>query len=290
MKDILCIIPYYDYAGLTCLYDNHYQAVEHLESQGVDTLTLEAVYQSQPRLTQDATRLEVEYPLWYKETLINYGIRTFRDQYKYIAWVDSGVLLPSTWVEQALDKLQCYDVLQCFSGGIWMQQGNKSAESITTGYIAAKEAGLQYGKNILTWPSPGGAWIARSSCLQADHFLCDRSIVGGGDSIFVAALLNDKRPQHNQTKAHFQFCMQWQEGLRTKVSSVSYIVGDFVHLWHATDRRRQHSMRHEILVQENYRPRIDTIYDRRGILTYSSNAPSGLVDRVGLFIMQRSAT
>lgn len=283
MKDTLCIIPYYDYVGAERLRDNHGEAIKSLQEQGVDTLTIEAVYNDEPRLDEHETvRLAIEHPLWCKETLINYGVRNFRDQYKYIAWVDSGILLPDTWLEQARYKLQTHDFLQCFSKGTWQDRSGDGVERVAPGYAACRC------NDIKCHQTQGGAWVGRAEKCVGDHFLYDKNIVGGGDSLFASAVLQEPPIYYGQGQPHYEDYLYWHTVIQCQDNSASYVEGNFVHLWHTTQKKRQQVIRYLILVNADYDPVHDTTYDDNGLLTFSDTASLGLRHNVKSFLVNRA--
>jgi len=286
MNDILCIIPYYDFHGNERLPTNHYTGVKSLQEQGVDTLAIEAVYDNQPRLSGDNTvQIDVQHPLWYKENLINLGIQEFRDQYKYIGWIDSGLLLNDGWVELALDKLHHVDLIQCFRSGNWFNE-HGMIEYITDGYIYTQVMDVRFPNR----PSPGGAWVARSSVLS-DNFLYDRNIVGGGDSLLAYTVLRNGAVHSelkHYTQEHGEHYLEWHEQLSQRNLTCSYIRGSFTHLWHATLKQRQHIQRHQILKQYNYNPVRDLLYDPSGLLTYSPDVNTDLPDAIHKYLVHRT--
>ena len=237
MKDILCIVPYYDFAGGNDhLPKNHYLAIDRLQAQGVDTVGIEVVHNNTPRLSSaDTVQLHAPYMLWYKESIINLAMRHFRNQYKYLMWIDSGFLLDNDWVDKSLAKLEQYPLVQCFSHGVWLD---------TDGTEIRRTNGIGYSLTVAN-ASPGGAWIARSEICH-DHFLYDKNIVGGGDAAWAFPLLGLEYPRDLCSLEHYHDYMRWLHNSETMGIESSFIDGCFYHLWHAHIANRRHRARHKM--------------------------------------------
>jgi len=283
MKDILCIIPYYDFVGGNdTLIPNHYQGMERLQKQGVDTLGIEAVYNNEPRLSSNNTvQFHVSDILWYKESLVNLAMKNFHTKYKYLMWIDSGFLLDNDWVDKSIAELEKYPLVQCFSHGVWLDTNNRETRS-TNGIGYANTLGNIGGA------SPGGAWIMRSE-IYHDDFLYDKNLVGGGDAAWALPLFEHEYPAQLCSPQHYHDYMSWVDSNETMQLDCSFITGCFYHLWHAHTENRRHSQRHELLMKHGYNPARHIGYDENGLIEYSDKLPPGLSEDVSAFFVYRSS-
>jgi hypothetical protein len=288
MNDVLCIIPYYDFYGKNeYILRNHKQAVAALQAQGVTVLTMEAAYRGNRRIkdTHDTIHVNVNDILWYKESLINYAIKICRQHHKYLVWMDSGFLLSDGWVEAATKKLskgEC-GLVQCFDHGVWTNPGG-GLDKKNWGYVCAHHTGIA--SKCKVYPSPGGAWMVRASDCDDKPFLHEVNIVGGGDTIFTNASMHQGQIYHPLTPPHLAHYKEWYEEFKERDLSVSYIEGQFTHLWHTTHKQRRLVDRHHLLTQAQYNPYID-LKHANGVLAYTDAASGELRTAVANHILNR---
>jgi hypothetical protein len=283
MKDILCIIPYYDFVGDNeHLLQNHSVGIHKLQQQGVDTVSIEAVYNNTPRLPSNETvQFHVSDILWYKEAIINLALKYFRKQYKYLAWIDSGFLLDKDWIEKSLAQLEQYPIVQCFSHGVWLD---------TKGQHTRTTQGLRYAitTDDISGASPGGAWIARSE-VCCDNFLYDKNLVGGGDAAWALPMCGLEYPSQLCSPAHWQDYQSWLKQSPTMNLECSCIDGCFYHLWHGHTKNRRHKQRHEILMSHRYDPVAHMCYNDDGLLQYQHGIHKALIEDVNSFFVYRAS-
>jgi hypothetical protein len=282
MNDTLCIIPYYDYSNEDTLVANHDRSVARLVGDGADVVTIEASL-AKPRITTgNVVCISVQHTLWYKESLINYAIRHFAQQYRYVAWIDSGLLLDRGWLEKAKAKLEEVDFVQCFSHGVSLTPDNQ----VEYEHPCYMHEYLNDGKQ---GRAPGGAWITKSKTVQGiDNPLYDRNIVGGGDTLFVWGTCSAPMSLHGYTQAHADHYLQWLEKVKLRQWTSSYIDGRYYHLWHTTKKQRQQAARHAILTHFRYDPAAHIGYDEHGIITLLDSAPMALSTHLNRYFIQRS--
>jgi hypothetical protein len=63
--------------------------------------------------------------VWIKENLINLGIKTLPEDWKFVAWIDADItFLNQNWVDETKEKLQSSDIVQLWQmQSIWGQRG-----------------------------------------------------------------------------------------------------------------------------------------------------------------------
>lgn len=317
MPRLLCIIPYYNFHNSQILTKNHRKCTRLLREQGCDILTIEALNHEQHKSsllttifdlntsfidirdttwhntkslmdviqhTNIVTRLVINQPLWYKENLINYAILHYGQLYDYIAWIDSGLLLNDGWVENTINALQKHDMVQCFDNGIWLAQDG-SVEKTCKGYVYAQHLNIM--RKCVEWPSPGGAWAIRRD-KYTDGLLYQYAIVGGGDSLFVNAIFHNGKTTHATSLAYKQHFQSWYDNVFLPAKlNISYLNGEYIHLWHAARQSRMYHKRHDILAKNGYNPD-KHLHIVNGILQFTDEAPLNMISGIKQYIYQRA--
>lgn len=218
--------------------------------------------------------------MWQKERLLNIGLNQLPHDCEYVAWIDSDIIFETPgWVDMARKKLHKKAVVQLFSESRHLKPGVIKSGSPSTYLrqdqgIAAASQGANCPKTFIdellqererslqghTLPasspktSPGFAWAATRSWLEAIGGLYDASIIGGGDTVFFMALsgrLNDfadiYRNQHAFTDNNR--LRLWNEKTRTAGTRVEFIKGIISHLFHGSLENRQYVERHKLLTR-----------------------------------------
>jgi hypothetical protein len=99
-----------------------YRAFEaYVSHSGARLTTVELAYGQRPFEVTDPdnprhVQLRTGHELWHKENLINLGIQRLPRNWEYVAWVDADVRFANPqWVQETLQELQHYQVVQLFS-------------------------------------------------------------------------------------------------------------------------------------------------------------------------------
>lgn len=222
--------------------------------------------------------------IWMKENLINIGIAHLPKKAQYVAWIDADLtFLRHDWVEETIEQLQRYDMVQMFSniinlspsgemmnawwGTSWMEGYRKAysegkikdcCETYTDGVIST-----------LPWQgSPGGAWAAKRHIVEQLP-LIDFVITGSADYYMALGLVGclqiDKKVGYN--KKYTDLLLEWQEdALRIVNHNVGVVKGVVAHSWHGKMSDRGYDERWKILVTHNYDPTTDVQYQENGII------------------------
>lgn len=190
--------------------------------------------------------------LWQKERLLNLAVKAVPPEIGKIAWLDCDLILKRPdWIDAAKRQLDELNVIQLFSDVIRIKSddyekqpdrchGYRSAPGIA-GLSDAREL-LLAGSNVTNKQKyhTGFAWAAKRRLLE-DHGFYDAAIVGGGDSLTVAAMydrfqiikryrLNAARRQH-----YLRWAIPFQKSVAGRVGNIS---GTICHLDHGTIQNR----------------------------------------------------
>lgn len=184
---------------------------------------------------------------WQKEAMINLVIRQLPPHIQYVAWIDQDLIFDNPrWAEQAVYLLQNgHCAVQLFRSMRLTDAAGKIARTIP-GNAAKAAAGDAYGG------APGFAWAARRDFLERVGYLVDNNIVGGGDQLFAAAVLNQQpRHLHRHPPAIMHHNMDWWQRVRADMThhrlQASYVPGSPIHLFHGERKDRQYVERQQLI-------------------------------------------
>lgn len=125
---------------------------------------------------------------------------------------------------------------------------------------------------------PGGAFACTRRAYDAIGKIYDSSIVGGGDAIFVSALMNKNKLKDRHVSASFI------EDIDNYIENVSklkatYVDNSAVYYFHGKRSNRQYTKRYSIIT--NYDPQKDISYDINGVIQLK-NTTKGKVIQKGI--------
>ena len=226
--------------------------------------------------------------LWQKEALLNIGIKYVPEEEPCVTFVDADVLFSNPdWNEEAERALENTHLLQPFadvrdpsqeesqsSTNFNYPQSNKSREiegSELNGfrYSFAKaftEGHLRHGffdslkQRQQTAVAPGFALSGKKVFFQ-QFPLFDEAVIGGGDSLFwdavagQAVTMADQRGLTGNYKARY---LSWAAAIHEAVgSSIGYVNGHLLHLWHGALENRGYYDREFQLSRMHFDPAED---------------------------------
>jgi hypothetical protein len=223
--------------------------------------------------------------IWQKERLLNHALLYMPEEAEFIAWIDCDLIFPNDqWVEECLEKLSTYRMVQLFSRAIHLP---KDSDDYTLhspkqpffekGLVATIRAGADIGDAIYVSRERscgnivnGMAWAADLRLLHTTGFY-DGCIVGGGDTAMAAAAFGKFGAAIN---GHFMnsfqkdFYMPWANNFWKQVrGSVTALDQNIYHLWHGSMGARRSKERHQGLSRIDFDPASDIEIDENGAWT-----------------------
>jgi len=209
--------------------------------------------------------------LWQKERLLNIALENLPKEYTNVAWIDCDIIFENeNWVEEVNEKLKDYKVLQLFENAKRLDEnGNvgKVSKSIIKRISELNRVDIDLSKG-----TPGFAWAIRREILDNIKFL-DTMILGGGDSMMFVSYFNGVLYYQNITKLKslyesylikkynkdiLDMFEEWnKKTIRLIDSSVSFIEGDIIHLYHGKMINRNYNSRYEILSELKFNKELD---------------------------------
>lgn len=273
-------------------YESRYRLyrrfAEDMNRAGATLITVEMAFGERPFvITERDNPMHVQVrsvdELWHKENLvnigINYAVQVFPDC-RYIAWIDAdiGPMRPTReWLEETVQELQHYEVVQMFDQAIDLGPKNSPikngvAQSFMSKYI---ESGCQPPERGGFWQGyynkehghPGYAWAANRSALDRLGGLIDFAILGAGDRHMALGLVGcmDQSFEH-LNQAYRDALMQWQDRAERWIKrDVGYVPGGIYHYFHGKKKDRKYESRWKILKDNDFNPATDIKKDAQGL-------------------------
>lgn len=218
--------------------------------------------------------------LWVKENLINLAIKNLPDDAKFIAWSDRDIyFLNPSWVEDTIEKLKIYDMVQPWSEIIHLNAYHKlevmskreDALSFSNKSILCADINYKNHSNKIN-TSTGQIWSITKSFYEQIGKINDIEIIGGADSIIAnfCVLKRQSYMKNLDRKSTIKTKNNWLE-YQSKFNNVrySYVDGLIIHYWHGALEDRLYSKRFNILKHLNYDPDQDIMYDKYGVLQFT---------------------
>ena len=273
--------------------DNYHTFQKNLRRQGIKLLTVEVVFKNSwfSLRNKDADLLvsvKSDSVLWQKERLLNIALKHLPPYCRYVVWADADVIfLNDNWLENTVELLQKYPVVQCFSEAVYLNKDENWREEVRNGF--PKERRIEsfasyYQKKLDKKPffetAGGFAWAARKEVLDKVGFY-DYNILGGGDwkmiEAFISADLKNK------------YEIEWAEKINKIVlGKIVCVPGLLLHLYHGELKNRLYGTRQTILDKHGFNPERDLELNHYGCWRFTKQAPKNLKKDISLYFRLRN--
>lgn len=258
----------------------------------VPLVTVELSFNGRFELSDDDADILIQLSdgavLWQKERLLNLAVKAVPSDVDKIAWLDCDVILDRTdWIDEATRQLDEFSVVQLFSDAIHLepeqcvQEPARHTDHCAVPGIAtlpnAREL-LEFGANQRTPPvyQEGLAWATHRRLLE-DHSFYDAAIVGGGDSLMMAAMYGRyeglmRRCMFNASRRdHY---LRWAKPFQNSVAErIGHIPGTIYHLPHGQIKNRAYRDRHRRLAALDFDPDTDIKVGGNGAWHWARRRP-----------------
>jgi len=277
------ILPYFDFTKSIFAKKNLNLFIQNYSKRdNLKIILCEGIYNEElpdySNIIYKHLKFKLNNILWVKENLINLAIKHLPNEAEYIAWSDRDIyFLNPLWVEKTIEKLKIYDIVQPWSEVIHLNSLNElqilsrgncmsfSSKSILSSAIK---------NNTTKGSSTGQIWAINKSFYDKIEKINDIEIIGGADSMIAnfCILKNDSYEKILDRKTTIQSRSNWIK-YKEKFKDVkySYINGTIAHYWHGDLENRQYTERYKILIDMNYDPDYDIMYDANGVLQFTKN-------------------
>lgn len=275
-------------------YDLYKKFAQKVEDAGAILYTVEMAFGDRPHVLTDARnprhlQLRSYFELWHKENMLNLLIQKLPEDWEYVAWIDADVaFLRDDWVNETIEQLQHYMVLQMFSYAQDLSLRHEPMQ-MHTGFMhdwyhgkvtfnasgnGSKKNGKKpgyngYGGYGFDEGHPGYAWAARREALDALGGLIDFAILGSADRHMACALIGeaDKSYHPDVHPKYKEQVLEWQDRAERYIKhDVGYMAGTIAHGYHGKKSNRGYNSRWKILVKHQYDPTVDAYRDSKGLI------------------------
>lgn len=261
------------YKSRIALYNNF---KKYVEDSGAKLITVELAHADRPHELDADIKLRTNSELWHKEKMINIGIQSLPQDWKYVAWVDADVtFVRPDWVNETVQLLQHFPVIQMFSQALDISpkyEALKMHDGIIYSYFEDKmiDATGKYDKF-----HPGFAWAATRSAINKLGGLYDTAILGSADRHMALSLLEvPQSVPKSLSRGYIEQLDLWGSRAKEHIRrNVGYMPGMLIHYWHGRKVDRRYQDRWKILVENQYDPEFDVKLDWQGIYQFAGNKP-----------------
>lgn len=311
--DLLAITSYYNPFHGKARKANYDVFRRHL---GIPLLTVEWSQHGDFDLCDDDADYLIQVSrgdlLWQKERLLNIGLAEARSLgFSRVAFLDSDIVFHDpAWFRTVDAALDSFSIVQCFSRLDYLPAADYSSMSrqhllalqpefsnVSLSFEMLQHCKCSSGQRAAFGPvlasssysgNPGMAIAIRfDEHLEWKHY--EGNIVGGGDSVLMAAVTNrlDQMFQNQLfTNSHQESIRAWKEEYFPENIRWGCADNQLAHLWHGEIENRQYLTRHEILVRWDYDPASDLSSESSGALTLA-DSNSRLKEHIAEYLVSR---
>ena len=230
-------------------------------------------------------------PLWHKENMINLGVsKLLPKDWKAFAWIDADIEFESsTW---ALDTLKILngskEIVQLFSHALDMDK-DENPMSVFTSFGYQFINNKTYVSNGTTnyW-HPGFAWAMTRKTFDQLGGLYDKSILGSGDNNIALCLIQNgiKSININASPGYKKSINDYQDKFNNL--RLGYVPGIIKHYFHGHKKNRKYDQRWQILINNNYDPFKDIIYNNDGLLIPTYDCSIKMLNEIYNYFSERN--
>jgi hypothetical protein len=235
---------------------------------------------------QRSLSLRTESPIWHKEPMVNAGIKKLLpDNWNKVAWIDADIEFDNFhWVEDTLDTLDTYDIVQMFSHAMDMDYSGK-AMSIWQGAAYQYHREIPKGTGFSYW-HPGYAWACTRKAYDQMGGLYDKGVLGSGDDhMFKAWMGNSESVPKGVSEGYKQCLREYTE--RCKGLQIGYVPGVIKHYFHGSKKNRRYVERWDIIIKHNFDPKIH-LEEQDGLVVASDKVSKEFLSDIMMYFSQRN--
>lgn len=218
-------------------------------------------------------QLRITQEIWHKENMVNLGVKhLLPTDWRYMAWVDADVeFRDPSWALETLHQLQHYHVVQpwrsCADLGFWgqsMQQFESFCYVHRLGVPKQTNPSQPY-----KYAHSGFAWACDRYFWENTGGLMDFAILGSADHHMAFAMINEVgHSVHGKMSQDFKDrCNRWQDkAFAVTGGRLGFVNTRIEHFFHGPKKRRQYRERWQILIENDFQPTQDLMFDSQGVI------------------------
>jgi hypothetical protein len=206
MSETFCVITVlFNPASYESRYVSYNTFEKHMRSFGVRLITVELVFNNQSfRVTnasdQNHVQLRTQDVMWFKENLINIGIKRSPISCVYLAWVDIEVeFLNRDWLQKTIEALEQFKVVQLFEVVNILGPNREPLEThLGFGRCRSNKSIAGFGSSLKKLQTPSGmkvycttgfAWATKKRLLEQTGGLYDKGKYRCGSGCWMGLYL-----------------------------------------------------------------------------------------------------
>lgn len=298
LNRLAVVCCHFNPAGYAAPVANLDRFLAGMKRQNVDVHLVHAKFPGNRSLTANgATVAEIlidnpeRQALWQKERLLNHAAFSLPDEFDALAWIDADILLPDDWLDNTLEQLRRFPVVQLWRNALQeLPDGSTVAiEKPSVGSAVGRLAELR-----LDRVHPGFAWAMRREEFNACGGLLESMVTGGGDGLIAAALSGKPLSRGVLARLSPAWLEQLRKYNRRAAEAVRGPLGcvdqTITHLWHGSRENRRYLERWDYLARDQFDPDADLEVTESGLLQWTEHAMSRkreMVEQVAGYFAQR---
>ena len=263
---VYVILPYFNFCGYTKRRQLFIDFIQRMKMSCHVRIVIVEATSAKPLPTfsciYNHIKVKAKHPIWVKESLINIGIDSLPDSWKYVAWIDADITFQNkTWAEETIEELQTYDVVQLFQDVAYLGPRDEVIKMDKSfGYMHRESNHSLHKTDKYGFWHPGFAWACTRRAWKTMGKLLDWAPLGSADRHMATAFVGKvdvsaPRTIHENYKA---LLLDFEKSAKTL--RLSYIPGRIVHHWHGSLENRKYRERWNILVHHAFDPLKDVEY------------------------------
>jgi len=225
------------------LYTSHSNFIGYLDSIGIPSVTLEAIYPNQTYMATKAgneprhIQIKVNDTFYYRENFLNVAIRKTTGLEYYI-WIDAHqIFLNTYWWEEAIWKMEHFNNVQFFQTLAWLRKDNNATDKnqdlhgVQYAYTTTRDLNRYVMKFDRMWN--GNAVGIRREIYEGLGDILDICIAGCCDCSFNVAGMSDHWDRVDKFLFYGMQLRPWiQEASKVFKGEVAVVRGRMLHFHH----------------------------------------------------------
>ena len=224
-------------------------------------------------------RLYGDHVLWLKEAMAQVALSRLPHDARYVALVDSDLqFMEEDVAMETLHALQLHNAVQMWSHAVDMDRTG-AVKSVHKSYAYLWEQGTRPTNSVMSGYEvmhPGYAWAWKLEPLRRCGGFIKTGIMGAGDT-HMALAMSGLAQMSIQKGVHPNYAkpiLRWGELADQHIQrNLGYVPGTIFHEYHGDKADRKYHDRWQILVEHQFDPEVDIVWDHQGLPMWAGNKP-----------------
>jgi hypothetical protein len=268
---------------------------QHMLESGVQLTVVECAYGERPhevtpKVGVRHVPVRAHTVMWTKENLLNLGIASLPQDWRYVAWIDADIYFRRPdWAAETVQALQLHDVVQPWTDCYDLGPDGEHME-VHRSFGSIWQSGGAVGKGYGKFAHPGYAWAATRQALDWLGGLIETAALGAADHHMALALVGkvERSLPGGISEAYRRPLLRWQaRATRHIAGNIAALPGTIEHAWHGAKSHRRYIERWDVLNRHRFDPDEDLKRNVWGVLELAGNKPALRRDMDAYFCARR---